>query len=54
MRHLVEEIDLGPYRLDEGQSPRYRLGRIMGRVQLTGFRKTGEGRRRWNSPLARF
>jgi len=48
MRYALSEIDLSPYRADQGKSLRYRIGKATGRSQLTAFRKIGEGRR----PLA--
>ena len=54
MRHLLEEVDVSPYRADGGQPIRYRAARALGRVQLTAFRKTGGGRRLYNAKLAPF
>lgn len=54
MAASLSEVDLAPYRADAGLPLRYRAARALGRTQLTGFRKTGEGRRPWDSPLHRF
>jgi hypothetical protein len=54
MGHLLREIDLSPYRPDQGKSMKYRLARRMGRTQLRAFRKIGEGRRPWDSKLHNF
>jgi hypothetical protein len=47
----LEELDLSRYRTDR---LRYRVGRALGKVQLTAFRRTGEVRRAWDSPFVRF
>ena len=54
MRHVLTRLDVAPFRGDAGRSFRYRLGKLFGRTQLTAYRKSGEGRRRWDSKLARF
>ena len=48
------ELDLSRWRGDLGDNWRYRLGRKVGRVQLTGFQKTGEVQREYGSPLVQF
>jgi predicted O-methyltransferase YrrM len=50
----LQEIDLGLYRRDDGASLRYRTAKMLGRVQLTGFRRTGKVDRNWDSPYIRF
>jgi len=45
MGYALTEIDLSAYRADLGKSLRYRIGRAADRVQLTAFRKIGDGRR---------
>jgi len=54
MRHMLTEVDLAPYRMDRGRSAKYRVGKALGRTQLTAFRKIGEGRRAYDAPLKNF
>ena len=54
MGHVLTRLDVARFRGDAGRSFRYRLGKLFGRTQLTAYRKSGEGRRRWDSKLARF
>ena len=53
-RSGLEEVDLSPYRGDAGTSVRYRMARLLGRVQLTAFRRVGPAEREWNSPFHSF
>ena len=39
---------------DAGTSARYRMARLLGRVQLSAFRRVGPVEREWNSPFHRF
>jgi predicted O-methyltransferase YrrM len=50
----LPELDLRRWRGDLGRSWRYRVGRQLGRVQLTGFQKTAEVQRDYGTPLGRF
>jgi predicted O-methyltransferase YrrM len=50
----LEELDLAPFRADGGTSMRYRLGRALGRKQMTGFRRIGPIERPWDAKLNRF
>ena len=54
MGHALTRLDGARFRGDAGRSFRYRLGRLLGRLQLTAYRKIGEGRRAWDSSLVRF
>ena len=44
----MTELDLSPYRADNGKPVRYKAAKALGRVQLTAFRKTGNDRRRYD------
>jgi hypothetical protein len=50
----LEEIDLAPYRADRGRSLRYRAARMLGKVQMTAFRRVGNITRSWNAPFRSF
>ena len=50
----LEELDLSPYRGDGGTSLRYRLARLLGKVQLTAFRRVGRVERAWNAAFHSF
>jgi predicted O-methyltransferase YrrM len=54
MCHVLTEIDLSPYRADAGKSLQYNVAKLVGRVQLKAFRKSGHGRRAWDSKLKPF
>jgi len=54
MAGTLEPFDLSPYRADRGSSLKYRVGKALGRTQLTAFRKIADGRRPWDSKLAAF
>jgi len=54
MRHRLEEIDVAPYRADGGRPIRYRVAKMMDRVQLTAFRKIGADRRPYDAKLVSF
>ncbi|HEY6167685.1 MAG TPA: class I SAM-dependent methyltransferase [Verrucomicrobiae bacterium] len=54
LRGALEEFDLSPYRLDGGKSLRYRLGGLLGRRQLTAFRRVGEVVRPWDAKFRPF
>jgi hypothetical protein len=53
-RKGLEEIDLAPFRSDRGMTARYRTARILGKVQMTAFRRVGEISRAWNAPFHSF
>jgi len=50
----LEEIDLAPYRADRGKTLRYRVARMLGKVQMTAFRRIGKTDRPWNAPFHSF
>jgi hypothetical protein len=50
----LEEIHLLPYRADRGTSYRYRIARLLGRVQMTAFRRIGVIEREWNAAFHPF
>jgi hypothetical protein len=50
----LDEVDLSPYRPDQGRSVHYRIARRLGRVQLTAFRRVGNVVREWNAELRGF
>ncbi len=50
----LEELDLSPYRDDQGKSLKYRVAKKMGRTQMTAFRRIGPATRPWNAPLRDF
>lgn len=50
----LQEVELSPFRQDGGASLRYRIGRAIGRQQLTAFRRIGSMERPWNAKLRQF
>ncbi|HSY43970.1 MAG TPA: class I SAM-dependent methyltransferase, partial [Candidatus Acidoferrum sp.] len=48
------EVDLGKYRSDGGKSIRYQVARVLGKRQLTAFRRIGSPTREWNAPFFDF
>jgi len=54
LRQSLEEVDLAPFRNDQGRSARYRLARLMGRTQMRAFRRIGTLSRPWNAPFNNF
>lgn len=50
----LEEMDLRPFRADQGKSPKYRLARLMGQTQMRAFRRVGAMSRPWNAPFHDF
>jgi predicted O-methyltransferase YrrM len=54
MSDHFEEFDLGPFREDKGHHLKYRTARILGQIQVVGFKRIGPGARAWDSPLADF
>jgi cephalosporin hydroxylase len=49
-----KEIDLAPFRLDQGRSFKYKLAKRLGKVQMTAFQRVGPPVREWNSHLSSF
>ena len=54
LRSSFQEMDLQPDRKDKGKSYRYRLGRSLGKTQMTGFRRIGEPSRQWDAAFVDF
>ena len=54
MGALFAEVDLGPFRPDQGRPLRYKTARALGQIQITGFRRIGLDAREWDAPLADF
>jgi len=50
----LEEVDLSPFRDDQGKSLKYQVAKKMGRTQMTAFRRIGPATRPWNAPLRDF
>jgi cephalosporin hydroxylase len=50
----LAELDLRRFRPDHGRPMRYRLARMLGRTQLTAFRRVGAVERPWNAPFRNF
>jgi len=50
----MEELDLSNYRESGGERWRYRAARLLGKLQLTAFRRSGDVERQWNAPFQRF
>jgi len=49
-----QEVDLRPFRTDQGRSTKYRLGRLFGRTQMRAFQRIGAATRPWNAPFHSF
>ena len=49
-----QEVDLRPFRADEGRSTAYRLARLLGQTQMRAFRCIGSVTRPWNAPFHNF
>jgi predicted O-methyltransferase YrrM len=50
----LEEIDLSTYRDDSGKTLRYRVARMMDKVQMTAFRRIGKIDRAWDASFGPF
>ena len=50
----LEEMDLSPFRADQGKSIKYRAARLVGRTQMRAFRRVGTLTRPWNAPFQNF
>lgn len=53
-RQGLAEFALPSYRGDDGRSLSYRGARILGKVQVTAFRRVGKIDRAWNAPFHSF
>jgi hypothetical protein len=54
LRSSFEELSLGPFRADGGRTLRYRAAKLLGKTQLSAFRRTGPADRDWNSAFTDF
>jgi hypothetical protein len=54
MTKSLEEVDVSPFRADQGKSVKYRVARLMGKTQITAFRRIGAVDRPWNAPFYNF
>jgi hypothetical protein len=50
----LHELDLSQWRGDHGRNWRYHLGKMLGRVQLTGYQKTNDVQREYGTQLVKF
>jgi hypothetical protein len=50
----LEELDLSQYRETRQDRFIYSIGRRLGKVQLTAFRRSGNIERSWNAPFHQF
>ena len=50
----LAEVDLGPYRADGGKGATYRVARLLGRTQMTAFRRVGPVDRAWDARFRPF
>ena len=50
----LDELDLAPFRADQGKSLRYRAATILNRTQMRAFRKTGPTSRKFKAPFRNF
>jgi hypothetical protein len=53
-RESLEEIDLSRYREDLGRTLRYRVAKMMDRLQMAAFRRIGKVDREWNVSFRPF
>ena len=49
-----QELDLRPFRADQGRSAKYRLARLLGRTQMRAFRRIGPVIRPWSAAFHSF
>jgi predicted O-methyltransferase YrrM len=54
LAHALQPFDLQRFRSAPEQNVSYRLARLLGRVQLTAFKKIGSVQRPWRAPLKSF
>ena len=48
------ELDLSPFRPDQGKSLKYKLARLAGQTQMTAFQRVGDVSRQWNARFSDF
>lgn len=53
LREALSEVDLLPYRADD-DGWGYRMGRLLGKTQLTAFKRVGNCEREWNAAFVSF
>ena len=49
-----KELNLAPFRLDQGRPFKYKLARVLRKTQLRAFQRIGSGERRIDSPFVPF
>ena len=54
LREGFRELDLSPFRADGGRTLKYRAARMLGKVQLRAFEKTGDSERHIGSAFVDF
>lgn len=53
MSHCLEPYDVSKWR-ENGADARYKAAKMLGKLQLTGYRRIGEADRKWDAPLSKF
>jgi cephalosporin hydroxylase len=48
------ELDISPYRGDSGKNAKYLAARLLGRTQMTAFRRVGKAEREWSARFVDF
>ena len=54
LQSSLQELDLSPFRPDQGKSLKYKLARLSGQVQMTAFQRKGAVPRPWNARFNDF
>jgi predicted O-methyltransferase YrrM len=54
MTDCLEDVDLGPFREDQGRSLKYRAARALNEVQMTAFKRIGPAARKWDASFHDF
>lgn len=54
LKDSLEEVDLGPFRMDKGKSLKYRAARALHEVQMTAFKRIGPVARKWDASFHDF
>ena len=54
LSHALVEVDLGSFRSDGGRPLKYLVAKMLGRTQMTAFRRMGNPERAWDVPFTRF
>lgn len=50
----LEELDLGRFRVDQGKSWRYRIGKLLGKTQMIAFKRNKAVERAWDAKFHAF